>query len=103
MSSGCKPVMGDVLFSKDGAIGKTVVVQADADFVDCVVSDHIIRPDMQRYRFYLFELSLPVPFYKRQVESFVKGGLASNINTNWTEVWSPGPSARSSSSPSLHF
>ena len=42
--SGCAPQLGDVLFSKDGTIGKTVVVSDDRPFV-VASSLIIIRPD----------------------------------------------------------
>ncbi len=43
VQAGCKPINGDVLFSKDGTIGRTVVVQQDQDFV-VASSLIIIRP-----------------------------------------------------------
>lgn len=33
IKSGCKPCKGDILFSKDGTIGKTAIVEDDFDFV----------------------------------------------------------------------
>ncbi len=33
VSNGCKPKRGDVLFSKDGTVGKTAIVDFDRDFV----------------------------------------------------------------------
>jgi len=33
VSSGCKPKRGDILFSKDGTVGKTAIVNFDHDFV----------------------------------------------------------------------
>ena len=33
VSSGCKPLKGDVLISKDGSVGKTVIINFDRDFV----------------------------------------------------------------------
>jgi Restriction endonuclease S subunits len=45
--TGCRPTVGDVLFSKDGTIGRTVVVKDDRDFV-VASSLIIIRPDSER-------------------------------------------------------
>ena len=42
--TGCKPVKGDILFSKDGTIGRTAIVKTDHDFV-VASSLVIIRPD----------------------------------------------------------
>ena len=33
VNNGCKPIRGDVLFSKDGTVGKTAIVDFDRDFV----------------------------------------------------------------------
>lgn len=43
--SGCKPKRGDVLFSKDGTVGKTALVNFDSDFV-VLSSLAIITPDV---------------------------------------------------------
>jgi type I restriction enzyme, S subunit len=72
VKTGCRPLVGDVLFSKDGTIGRTVVVRQDSDFV-VASSLIIIRPDTSvlnpEYLNYLC-LSNVVVY---QVESFVKG------------------------------
>lgn len=70
--TGCRPFAGDVLFSKDGTIGRTVVVSEEREFV--VASSLIImRPDHDLldsgYLHYLCESSL----VRSQVEQFVKG------------------------------
>lgn len=70
--SGCRPIPGDVLFSKDGTIGRTVVVREDRDFV-VASSLIIIRPNADvlnpGYLHYLCQSRIVAG----QVESFVKG------------------------------
>ncbi|MDD2919323.1 restriction endonuclease subunit S [Rhodoferax sp.] len=70
--TGCKPLVGDVLFSKDGTIGRTVVVKEDRDFV-VASSLIIIRPKAKTldpdYLNYLCQSGIVAG----QVESFVKG------------------------------
>lgn len=45
VSTGCKPQKGDVLISKDGTVGKTLIIQDEKDFV-IASSLVIIRPDL---------------------------------------------------------
>jgi type I restriction enzyme, S subunit len=72
VASGCKPQVGDVLFSKDGSIGKTVVVRDDLDFV---VSSSliIIRPDQSQLEPQFLHYLCQGTAIRGQVESFVKG------------------------------
>ncbi|MGL5827135.1 MAG: restriction endonuclease subunit S [Nocardioides sp.] len=69
---GCRPVPGDVLFSKDGTVGRTARVTSSRDFV-VASSLIIVRPRPERldfnYLHYLFKHAKLV----HQVESFVKG------------------------------
>ena len=44
VANGCKPKRGDILFSKDGTVGKTAIVNSDQDFV-VLSSLAIITPD----------------------------------------------------------
>lgn len=46
VKNGCKPRRGDVLFSKDGTVGKVALIDYDKDFV-VLSSLAIIRPDNQ--------------------------------------------------------
>lgn len=70
--TGCRPYIGDVLFSKDGTIGRTVVVRQDVDFV-VASSLIIIRPDdMILNSEYLNYLCIS-NVVASQVEGFVKG------------------------------
>lgn len=70
--TGCKPSIGDVLFSKDGTIGRTVVVREDRDFV-VASSLIIIKPNGEAiapdFLNYLCQSSIVFG----QVENFVKG------------------------------
>ena len=72
VKTGCKPQKGDILFSKDGTIGRTVVVRDDLDFV-VASSLIIIRPknDMLDPDFLHFLCQSHV--IAGQVESYVKG------------------------------
>ena len=70
--SGCRPCAGDVLFSKDGTIGRTVVVREDRDFV--VASSLIImRPNQSDLRSEYLNVLCQSDVVSRQVDGFVKG------------------------------
>ena len=70
--TGCKPIAGDVLFSKDGTIGRTVVIKEDRDFV-VASSLIIISPDQNiLFPFFLNYLCQSSTIVS-QVECFVKG------------------------------
>jgi type I restriction enzyme S subunit len=45
--NGCNPLLGDVLFSKDGTVGKVALVDAAAEFV-VLSSLAIVRPDQTK-------------------------------------------------------
>lgn len=47
VKTGCRPMSGDVLFSKDGTVGETAVVRADRDFV-VASSLVIVSPERER-------------------------------------------------------
>lgn len=47
VSTGCKPQVGDVLISKDGTVGKTVIVKQEREFV-VASSLVIIRPNQSK-------------------------------------------------------
>jgi restriction endonuclease S subunit len=72
VANGCRPQKGDVLFSKDGTIGRTVVVNANRDFV-VASSLIIIRPDMTSSNSLFFNYLCQSSIVFQQVESFVKG------------------------------
>lgn len=70
--SGCRPYKGDLLFSKDGTVGKTALVTTDHEFV-VASSLIIIRSDHHvmaaEYLHFAFQSASAI----KQVDSFVKG------------------------------
>lgn len=72
LKTGCRPQEGDVLFSKDGTVGRTVVVQGNHDFV-VASSLIIIRPDRSRLDATFLDFLCRSVFVQEQVRSFVKG------------------------------
>ncbi|PIB90507.1 restriction endonuclease subunit S [Caulobacter sp. FWC2] len=72
VKAGCKPEIGDVLFSKDGTIGRTVVVSEAVDFV-VASSLIIIRPDQHRLDCSYLNHLCQSEFVQQQVARFVKG------------------------------
>ena len=90
--TGCKPLCGDVLFSKDGTIGRTVVVKESHEFV-VASSLIIIRPDStvldSTFLHYLCQSFVVT----QQVEGFVKGaGLPRLSIQNLLKVFGVFPS-----------
>ena len=72
VKTGCRPLAGDVLFSKDGTIGRTVVVREDRDFV-VASSLIIIRPDKSALDSDFLNCLCQSQVVASQVDSFVKG------------------------------
>ncbi len=72
LKTGCQPEAGDVLFSKDGTIGRTVVVREKRDFV-VASSLIIIRPDAEILDADFLDFLCQSDAVQEQVESFVKG------------------------------
>lgn len=70
--TGCQPEVGDVLFSKDGTIGRTVVVREHRDFV-VASSLIIIRPNREVLDAEFLDFLCQSDAIQDQVESFVKG------------------------------
>lgn len=70
--TGCQPIDGDVLFSKDGTIGRTTVVRGAKEFV-VASSLIIIRPNHEALDADFLHYLSQSTFVKNQVESFVKG------------------------------
>lgn len=70
--TGCRPIEGDILFSKDGTIGKTVVVSESIEFV-VASSLIIIRPNKNVLSPEFLHIFCQSKFVINQVESFVKG------------------------------
>jgi type I restriction enzyme, S subunit len=72
VKAGCRPLVGDVLFSKDGTIGRTVVVRKDLDFV-VASSLIIIRPDSSVLAPEFLNYLCMSDVVASQVDSLVKG------------------------------
>ncbi|WP_313526055.1 restriction endonuclease subunit S [Stutzerimonas kunmingensis] len=71
--TGCQPEVGDVLFSKDGTIGRTIVVSENSpDFV-VASSLIIIRPSRAALLSQYLDFLCQSWVVSQQVESFVKG------------------------------
>ncbi|MBE7633875.1 restriction endonuclease subunit S [Tenacibaculum finnmarkense] len=72
LRNGCKPFKNDILFSKDGTIGESIVITKDIDFV--VGSSFIItRPNKNIISSYYFQYFLSSPLIKDTARVFVKG------------------------------
>lgn len=69
--TGCQPRRGDVLFSKDGTVGRTAIVVSDEDFV-VASSLIIISPNASVDSRFLNFLLMSTPV-QEQISSFVKG------------------------------
>jgi type I restriction enzyme S subunit len=72
VKTGCKPRVGDILFSKDGTIGRTVVVKQPDDFV-VASSLIIIRPKRDTLDPGFLNRLCQSNAVTSQVDSFVKG------------------------------
>lgn len=70
--TGCNPIEGDVLFSKDGTIGRTVVVRGAPEFV-VASSLIIIRPELRTLNSDFFNYFCQSKVVASQVESLVRG------------------------------
>ena len=86
-AQGCKPERGDILYSKDGTIGETVMVNAEKEFV-VASSLIIIRPNVKlvksNFLNYLFQSSI---IFDR-INSLVKGSALRRISlTNIKRVY----------------
>ena len=72
VKTGCKPKVADVLFSKDGTIGRTVVVTKPDDFV-VASSLIIVRPNRDILSSKFLNRLCQSGLVTAQVDSFVKG------------------------------
>jgi len=78
-SQGCSPKAGDVLFSKDGTVGRTALIPFDKDFV--VASSLIILTPPQAEIFPVFlDFMLRSHFVLEQINSFVKGSALRRVS-----------------------
>lgn len=71
VNSGCKPELYDVLISKDGTVGKSLVVDFDKEFV-VASSFVIIRPNKNINPYFLNYL-LKSNFVQEQLSNYMKG------------------------------
>lgn len=72
LRNGCRPFENDVLFSKDGTIGESIVITENIEFV--VGSSFIItRPNKIIISSYYFQYFLSSPLIKATARVFVKG------------------------------
>jgi type I restriction enzyme S subunit len=86
VKTGCRPVLGDVLFSKDGTIGRTVVIREERDFV-VASSLIIIRPTASILDSDFLNCLCQSLGIANQVDCFVKGaGLPRLSIQNLTKV-----------------
>lgn len=72
VKTGCQPADGDVLFSKDGTIGRTVVVRGNTEFV-VASSLIIIRPLHDQLQPEFLNALCQSRVISQQVDGFVKG------------------------------
>lgn len=71
VKNGCKPMIGDVLISKDGTVGKTVVIDFEMDFV--VASSLVIMRPLKSINSYFLNFVLQSKIVQEQLNSFMKG------------------------------
>lgn len=72
VKNGCKPKIDDVLISKDGTVGKTVVIDFDRDFV-VASSLVIIRPNTELITPYYLDYNLQAKFIQEQLVMLMHG------------------------------
>lgn len=74
VKNGCRPINNDLLFSKDGTVGKTALVKFEKDFV-VLSSLAIIRPNLNKILpEYLFIIASSEPFIQSAIDN--KTGVA---------------------------
>lgn len=87
LKTGCQPAAGDVLFSKDGTIGRTIVVGENSPEFVVASSLIIIRPDKEELLSSYLDFLCQSWVVSQQVEGFVKGaGLPRLSIQNLTKV-----------------
>ncbi|MBK1809525.1 restriction endonuclease subunit S [Clostridium sp. YIM B02505] len=69
--SGCKPQINDVLISKDGTVGKSLVIDFDRDFV--VASSFVILTPSEVINPYFLNYLLQSNCVQEQLNSYMKG------------------------------
>jgi type I restriction enzyme S subunit len=77
--TGCRPMQGDVLFSKDGTVGTTAVVATDREFA-VASSLVIISPDHRELNSRWLDYWLNGAFIKDEVELLLSGAALRRIS-----------------------
>ncbi|MFV0211423.1 restriction endonuclease subunit S [Empedobacter falsenii] len=81
VKNGCKPKLNDVLYSKDGTIGKTCTIDFEKDFV-VASSLIIISPNINIVRSKFLEFLYNSDFVKNQVELSLSGVAIRRVSLN---------------------
>lgn len=79
VKTGCKPLINDVLISKDGTIGKTTVVNTENNFV-IASSLVIIRPDLKKINSDYLKYCLMSEFVQEQLRSLLVGSALKRVS-----------------------
>ena len=81
MSTGCRPLSGDVLISKDGSVGRTAIVNTDRDFV---VSSSlvIIRPKIEMITSEFLNFNLQSAFVQETLLMLMHGAGLRRVSVN---------------------
>lgn len=91
VKTGCQPLCNDVLFSKDGTIGRTAIVKTNHPFV-VASSLIIIRPDTDKLNSEFLDFLCQSNLVQQQVDRFVKGaGLPRLSIQNFLRVYGAFP------------
>jgi type I restriction enzyme S subunit len=81
VKTGCQPQCGDILFSKDGTIGRCTVVENDRNFV--VASSLIIlKPNKEILKSHFFRYFSSSKYFLEQVNAFVRGAGLPRLSIN---------------------
>ena len=81
VSTGCRPLSGDVLISKDGSVGRTAIVNTDRDFV---VSSSlvIIRPNIEMITSEYLNFILQSAFVQETLLMLMHGAGLRRVSVN---------------------
>jgi type I restriction enzyme S subunit len=79
VKTGCKPNLNDVLFSKDGTVGRTAIIDRELDFV-VASSLIIIRPNLNIFSPYFLDLLLSSNHIKMQTDGILSGSALKRIS-----------------------
>ena len=81
VSTGCRPLSGDVLISKDGSVGRTAIVNTDRDFV---VSSSlvIIRPKIEMITSEFLNYNLQSTFVQETLLMLMHGAGLRRVSVN---------------------